>query len=153
MFFLLFDVSSLLLCVFGFYYITGLSGLQGFGGKLGWGFACSAPLRRAGACSRRWGIGIRFRHGLEKPRWVYGIRPLCGLSPSPCRRSASYRRSAASDRTPRHSALGFFGDLFRSHRTEKTDPEGRSVLWLRNRDSNPNKQSQSLPCCRYTIPQ
>ena len=28
-----------------------------------------------------------------------------------------------------------------------------SVLWLRNRDSNPNKQSQSLPCCRYTIPQ
>ena len=26
-------------------------------------------------------------------------------------------------------------------------------LWLRNRDSNPNKQSQSLPCYRYTIPQ
>ena len=26
-------------------------------------------------------------------------------------------------------------------------------LWLGNRDSNPNKQSQSLSCCRYTIPQ
>ena len=26
-------------------------------------------------------------------------------------------------------------------------------LWLRNRDLNPNKQSQSLSCYRYTIPQ
>ena len=26
-------------------------------------------------------------------------------------------------------------------------------FWLGNRDSNPNKQSQSLSCCRYTIPQ
>ena len=26
-------------------------------------------------------------------------------------------------------------------------------IWLRNRDSNPNKQSQSLSCYRYTIPQ
>ena len=27
------------------------------------------------------------------------------------------------------------------------------VFWLGNRDSNPNKQSQSLSCYRYTIPQ
>ena len=27
-----------------------------------------------------------------------------------------------------------------------------SVAWQRNRDSNPNKQSQSLSCYRYTIP-
>ena len=27
------------------------------------------------------------------------------------------------------------------------------VFGLGNRDSNPNKQSQSLSCCRYTIPQ
>ena len=27
------------------------------------------------------------------------------------------------------------------------------LFWLRNRDSNPNKQSQSLSCYRYTIPQ
>ena len=27
------------------------------------------------------------------------------------------------------------------------------IFWLGNRDSNPNKQSQSLSCCRYTIPQ
>ena len=26
-------------------------------------------------------------------------------------------------------------------------------FWLGNRDSNPNKQSQSLSCYRYTIPQ
>ncbi len=26
-------------------------------------------------------------------------------------------------------------------------------FFLGNRDSNPNKQSQSLSCCRYTIPQ
>ncbi len=28
-----------------------------------------------------------------------------------------------------------------------------AFLWLGNRDSNPNKQSQSLSCYRYTIPQ
>lgn len=28
-----------------------------------------------------------------------------------------------------------------------------AILWLWNRDSNPNKQSQSLSCYRYTIPQ
>ena len=27
-----------------------------------------------------------------------------------------------------------------------------SLVWQRNRDSNPNKQSQSLSCYRYTIP-
>ena len=27
------------------------------------------------------------------------------------------------------------------------------IFWLGNRDSNPNKQSQSLSCYRYTIPQ
>lgn len=27
------------------------------------------------------------------------------------------------------------------------------LCWLGNRDSNPNKQSQSLSCYRYTIPQ
>ena len=27
------------------------------------------------------------------------------------------------------------------------------LIWLGNRDSNPNKQSQSLSCYRYTIPQ
>ena len=25
--------------------------------------------------------------------------------------------------------------------------------WLRKKDLNPHKQSQSLPCCHYTIPQ
>ncbi len=28
-----------------------------------------------------------------------------------------------------------------------------AIRWLWNRDSNPNKQSQSLSCYRYTIPQ
>ena len=28
-----------------------------------------------------------------------------------------------------------------------------AAFWLGNRDSNPNKQSQSLSCYRYTIPQ
>ena len=37
---------------------------------------------------------------------------------------------------------GFFGDIFFIH-----------LRWLGNRDSNPNKQSQSLSCYRYTIPQ
>ena len=32
-------------------------------------------------------------------------------------------------------------------------PRKLSGLWLWNRDSNPNKQSQSLSCYRYTIPQ
>ena len=37
---------------------------------------------------------------------------------------------------------------------ERKQPRNTSRLcWLRNRDSNPNKQSQSLSCYRYTIPQ
>ena len=35
----------------------------------------------------------------------------------------------------------------------KTAPNDSRLRWLRNRDSNPNKQSQSLSCYRYTIPQ
>ena len=35
---------------------------------------------------------------------------------------------------------------------KKNSPVGL-FYWLRNRDSNPNKQSQSLSCYRYTIPQ
>ena len=34
---------------------------------------------------------------------------------------------------------------------KSTDKVG--AFWLGNRDSNPNKQSQSLSCYRYTIPQ
>ena len=50
----------------------------------------------------------------------------------------------------------------REERIEKSEENKRNdnllskivvSIWLRNRDSNPNKQSQSLPCCRYTIPQ
>ena len=29
----------------------------------------------------------------------------------------------------------------------------QSLFWLRKKDSNPHKQSQSLPCYLYTIPQ
>ena len=36
---------------------------------------------------------------------------------------------------------------------EIKEPRITSGLWLWNRDSNPNKQSQSLSCYRYTIPQ
>ncbi len=39
---------------------------------------------------------------------------------------------------------------YTSIKTASTDSRLR---WLRNRDSNPNKQSQSLSCYRYTIPQ
>ena len=36
---------------------------------------------------------------------------------------------------------------------KKTDHEKHGLFyWQRNRDSNPNKQSQSLSCYRYTIP-
>ena len=36
---------------------------------------------------------------------------------------------------------------------KKTPPIGDVFfIWQRNRDSNPNKQSQSLSCYRYTIP-
>ena len=36
---------------------------------------------------------------------------------------------------------------------DKNSPDYSGLQWLRNRDSNPNKQSQSLSCYRYTIPQ
>ena len=37
--------------------------------------------------------------------------------------------------------------------SKKIAPIYIEAVWLRNRDSNPNKQSQSLSCYRYTIPQ
>ena len=37
--------------------------------------------------------------------------------------------------------------------TKKQHPMGAVFLWLRKKDLNPHKQSQSLPCCHYTIPQ
>ena len=44
--------------------------------------------------------------------------------------------------------------LYSTAKGKKNRPQKWSVfLWLGNRDSNPNKQSQSLSCCRYTIPQ
>ena len=36
---------------------------------------------------------------------------------------------------------------------EKSTDKVDAFFWLGNRDSNPNKQSQSLSCYRYTIPQ
>ena len=44
---------------------------------------------------------------------------------------------------------------FESHYNSKRKAPllGCFSFWLRNRDSNPNKQSQSLSCYRYTIPQ
>ena len=38
-------------------------------------------------------------------------------------------------------------------RTSTTRLRVEALDWLGNRDSNPNKQSQSLSCYRYTIPQ
>ena len=51
----------------------------------------------------------------------------------------------------RHHARSAHHLLDRANIIEKSTPK-RAFFWLRNRDSNPNKQSQSLPCCRYTIP-
>ena len=39
------------------------------------------------------------------------------------------------------------------NKKEKAPTKRLVLFWLRNRDSNPNKQSQSLSCYRYTIPQ
>ena len=35
---------------------------------------------------------------------------------------------------------------------KRKHPVGYFLFWQRDRDSNPNKQSQSLSCYRYTIP-
>ncbi len=35
---------------------------------------------------------------------------------------------------------------------KKSESKCFRIFWQRNRDSNPNKQSQSLSCYRYTIP-
>ena len=42
--------------------------------------------------------------------------------------------------------------LSRCQKKEKTPQMGVFSFWQRNRDSNPNIQSQSLLCYRYTIP-
>ena len=38
-------------------------------------------------------------------------------------------------------------------RQKQRTPNGVLCFWLRKKDLNPHKQSQSLPCCHYTIPQ
>ena len=45
------------------------------------------------------------------------------------------------------------GNVKRKKGTTILKKNCRSLYWLGNRDSNPNKQSQSLSCYRYTIPQ
>ncbi len=71
-----------------------------------------------------------------------------------------YSRSASDEQARRASsgvcepmclAALWFERLFPSQ--TKKAPLLRCFVWLGNRDSNPNKQSQSLSCCRYTIPQ
>ena len=42
--------------------------------------------------------------------------------------------------------------LYSDANEQKSHPFGWLVRWQRNRDSNPNIQSQSLLCYRYTIP-
>ena len=71
-----------------------------------------------------------------------------------CRLRASSTRSARRMRTPRlakSSALGWEASIPLPY-DEKSHPFGWLVVWQRNRDSNPNIQSQSLLCYRYTIP-
>ncbi len=52
----------------------------------------------------------------------------------------------------------FISKIFHSFRKERISlkkalANASAFFWLGNRDSNPNKQSQSLSCYRYTIPQ
>ena len=48
----------------------------------------------------------------------------------------------------------FRGEILKSGQKENSGfSKTHCLLWLGNRDSNPNKQSQSLSCYRYTIPQ
>ena len=54
-----------------------------------------------------------------------------------------FEPAASASRTQRSTKL--------SH-TSKSAPFW-GYLWLRKKDSNPHKQSQSLPCYHYTIPQ
>ena len=64
-----------------------------------------------------------------------------------CRRHILYAKRIS------HYAVIFH--LFRKERIslKKTIAKAIVFFWLGNRDSNPNKQSQSLSCYRYTIPQ
>ena len=48
-------------------------------------------------------------------------------------------------------APSWFEPLYNLNKN-KNHPIGWFCFWQRDRDSNPNKQSQSLSCYRYTIP-
>ena len=71
-----------------------------------------------------------------------------------CRLQASLTRSARQMRTPRLAMRGaVVRVLYSTAKGKKNDHQMMVVfLWQGNRDSNPNIQSQSLLCCRYTIP-
>ena len=52
-----------------------------------------------------------------------------------------------------HYSRFFEEEKLQKRRTSTTHLRVEALDWLGNRDSNPNKQSQSLSCYRYTIPQ
>ena len=76
------------------------------------------------------------------------------LHTSLCDSSAVRTRPCGAANVSPTRLLGLAAVPFESLQNKtKKPPSGGFLFWLRNRDSNPNKQSQSLPCCRYTIPQ
>ena len=71
---------------------------------------------------------------------------------TPCAWQASLSIFGWGMRPPRLWRWGS-NPLFRCRQKNKTDHQMMvCFVWQRNRDSNPNIQSQSLLCYRYTIP-
>ena len=71
--------------------------------------------------------------------------------PTPCAWQASLPIFGWGMRTPR-TLCAVMRILYYVIKKEKTPLRVSSLFWQRNRDSNPNIQSQSLLCYRYTIP-
>ena len=82
--------------------------------------------------------------------WVFA----CGEYTSPCRRLASYRRSAAGMRTKRCDRVATLGENQQGPMTKNKNDSRLGVIfvWQRNLDSNQEQRSQRPVCYPYTIP-
>ena len=104
-------------------------------------FAMDKKIRQVSTCRIFW---LRNRDSPRALQLHSSLRDSYAVRPLPC---------GTANVSPTR-LLGFAAVPFESlHNKTKKPPCGGFLFWLRNRDSNPNKQSQSLPCCRYTIPQ
>ena len=82
-----------------------------------------------------------------------GVSPPAGRETRPLRGKTNKTSNSYLLNSAYHKIVILFAYTENEKKPFLSDRQKRFRFWLGNRDSNPNKQSQSLSCYRYTIPQ